>query len=240
MNVTTALTLSDDYYFYELGDMFYNEQSRYGATPIQGIADDYGLDQVTGIDLADEVAVGWTARQSASCSTRRRQGFPNTTWYAGDNIEMAFGQGGTVVTPIGLANAYATFANGGTRYKPEIGSALVDPETDKVVKRIKPQATGHIAFSPGVYNPILQGLEGVVEGNGTAGQAFKTYAHFDLSNYRIAGKTGTADTAPKSIVKGTDEPNAWFVAFGPIPNPQYVVAWSSITVATAPRPPPRP
>ncbi|MGH8994946.1 MAG: penicillin-binding protein 2 [Acidimicrobiales bacterium] len=225
VNVTTALTLSDDFYFYELGDMFYNQASRYGATPIQSMADDYGLDQVTGIDLSGEV-------QGRVDSQAERQllhkeapaGFPNTTWYAGDNIEMGFGQGGTVVTPIGLANAYATFANGGTRYKPEIGSALVDPETDKVVKRIKPQATGHIGFTPAVYDPILQGLEGVVEGNGTAGPTFKTYAHFDLSNYRIAGKTGTADTAPKNIVKGTDEPNAWFVAFGPIPNPQYVVA----------------
>ena len=33
----------------------------------------------------------------------------------------------------------------------------------------------------------------------------------------MAGKTGTA-TNP-----GADEPNSWFVAFGPNPNPQYVV-----------------
>jgi len=33
----------------------------------------------------------------------------------------------------------------------------------------------------------------------------------------LAGKTGTA-TNP-----GADEPNSWFVAFGPNPNPQYLV-----------------
>lgn len=225
VNVTTALTLSDDYYFYYLGNLFYDEQSKYGPAPIQNMADDYGLDQVTGIDLSGEDAGRVDSQAERQLLHKEApKAFPYTTWYAGDNIEMAFGQGGTIVTPIGLANAYATFANGGTRYKPEIGSALVNPQTDKVVKRIKRQATGHISLPPAVYDPILSGLEGVVEGNGTAGQAFKTYAHFSLSNYRIAGKTGTADTAPKDIVKGTDEPNAWFVAFGPIPNPQYVVA----------------
>ena len=32
-------------------------------------------------------------------------------WYTGDNIEMAFGQGETVLTPIEQAVAYSTFAN---------------------------------------------------------------------------------------------------------------------------------
>jgi len=40
----------------------------------------------------------------------------------GDNVEMAFGQGETVVTPLQLADAYATFANGGTRYAPEVAA----------------------------------------------------------------------------------------------------------------------
>ena len=54
-------------------------------------------------------------------------GFPNTTWYTGDNVEMAFGQGATVITPIEQAVAYSTFANGGTRYAPQVAAAIVSP-----------------------------------------------------------------------------------------------------------------
>ena len=45
---------------------------------------------------------------------------------------MAFGQGETVLTPIEQAVAYSTFANGGTRYAPQVASEIVDPTTGKV------------------------------------------------------------------------------------------------------------
>lgn len=223
VDLATALAISDDYYFYNLGDMFYNAPARFGQTPIQNVADQYGLDQVTGIDLPDE-AQGRVDSQPERQLLHKEspKGFPNTTWYDGDNIEMAFGQGGTVVTPLELADAYATFANGGTRYQPQVGAAVVDPANDKVVKRITPKVTGHLSLSPGVYDPILQGLEGVVQ-SGTASATFGQYAHFSLGQFRIAGKTGTADITPGKITTGVQEPNAWFVGFGPIPNPQYVV-----------------
>ncbi len=223
VDVATALTISDDYFFYTLGDDFYNDSKQYGSTPIQNVADQYGLDQVTGIDLPDE-AQGRVDSQAERELLHKESptGFPYTTWYAGDNVEMAFGQGATVVTPIELADAYATFANGGTRYQPQIGAALINPANDKVVKALTPKVTGHVSMSPSVYDPILQGLEGVVE-SGTAGGAFKQYAHFSLAQFQIAGKTGTADVCSGACNLGTDEPNAWFVAFGPEPDPQYVV-----------------
>ena len=70
---------------------------------------------------------------------------------------------------------------------------------------------------------MLDGFEGVVSDKlGTAYGPFQQYAHFPLSSYPIAGKTGTADVAA-----GT-EPNAWFVGFGPTnhaaSNPEYIVA----------------
>ena len=83
--------------------------------------------------------------------------FPYTpSWYTGDNIEMAFGQGETVLTPIEQAVAYSTFANGGTRYAPEVASEVVDPITGKVVKKIEPKVTGHVAISPANYSAMLR------------------------------------------------------------------------------------
>jgi penicillin-binding protein 2 len=127
---------------------------------------------------------------------------------------MAFGQGGTVLTPIEQAVAYSTFANGGTRYAPQVASQIVDPLTGKVVKKLAPQVTGHVTISPANYAAMLSGFEGVI--SNPRGTGYQAFAGFPTS-WNLAGKTGTA-----SNQKGL-EPNSWFVAFGPNPNPQYLV-----------------
>ncbi|HEX7459734.1 MAG TPA: penicillin-binding transpeptidase domain-containing protein, partial [Acidimicrobiales bacterium] len=141
--------------------------------------------------------------------------FTNTTWYTGDNIEMAFGQGGTYITPIEQAVAYSTFANGGTRYAPQVGAAVVAPD-GKVVQKFTPQVTGHVALSPANYQALMAGFTGVVQSASPQGTAFQTFQGLNFPG-GLAGKTGTADT-----VSGK-EPTAWFVGFGPTADPQYVV-----------------
>ena len=127
---------------------------------------------------------------------------------------MAFGQGETVLTPLEQAVAYSTFANGGTRYAPEVASAIVNPKTYKLIKPITPVVTGHVTNSQANYSAILQGLEGVIaDPDGTGYADFKGFP----SSWNLAGKTGTASNAPGL------EPNSWFVAFGPNPNPRYLV-----------------
>ena len=220
IDLPEALTESDDYYFYNLGYLFYVNQARFGPSPIQNVAHDYGLGDITGVDLPGEV-LGQVDSQAEREALHNEDpvAYPNTSWYVGDNIEMAFGQGGTVVTPIEEADAYATFANGGTRYQPEVAAAIVSP-SGKLIKQIAPKATGTVSLPPSVEQPIMQGLLGVVT-SGTAAGTFKADAHFPQSTYPIAGKTGTADV-------GTGEPNAWFVGFGPTNaapgQPEYVVA----------------
>jgi penicillin-binding protein 2 len=130
---------------------------------------------------------------------------------------MAFGQGTTAVTPIEMANAYATFANGGTRYEPEVAAAIINAH-NQVVVRYQPRVLGHVNLPASIREPILEGLEGVVENpRGTASGTFARIVNFSLASYPIAGKTGTASNAPGL------EPNSWFVGFGPATHPQYVV-----------------
>ena len=45
---------------------------------------------------------------------------------AGDNADMAIGQGETTVSPLQLAVAYSAMVNGGTVWNPTIGWAVVD------------------------------------------------------------------------------------------------------------------
>jgi penicillin-binding protein 2 len=62
---------------------------------------------------------------------------------------------------------------------------------------------------------MLTGFEGAVQSSkGTANPAF---AGFPLSTFPLAGKTGTATT-------NEQQPNSWFVGWGPLPHPQYLIA----------------
>jgi penicillin-binding protein 2 len=89
---------------------------------------------------------------------------------------------------------------------------------NKLVVRYQPRVLGHVSLPAGVRNPILQGLEGVVMNpKGTAYGTFHSIVNFSLSSFPIAGKTGTASNVPGH------EPNSWFVGFGPVAHPKYVV-----------------
>jgi penicillin-binding protein 2 len=215
-NVSGALTASSDAFFYNLGEMFWEQQSRYGTTPIQNEATAYGEGTITGVDLPGEAqgrVDSYLTR--AKLHAEAPKGFPYpASWFTGDNIEMAFGQGETILTPIEQAVAYSTFANGGTRYAPQVASEIVDPTTGAIVKRLQPQVTGKVTISPANYSAMLQGFEGVVSSR--SGTAYADFQGFPAS-WNLAGKTGTASNQPGL------EPNSWFVAFGPNPNPQYVV-----------------
>ncbi|MCL4448702.1 MAG: penicillin-binding protein 2 [Actinobacteria bacterium] len=211
----TAISASDDVFFYTLGYRFWINRSTYGTEPIQQEAHAYGLGVPTGIPLPGE-ATG----QVDSPNLRIRQHkfnpqlFPYSGWYVGDNLELAFGQGETLITPIQLAVAYSTFANGGTRYQPRVADAILSPN-GHLVKKIAPKVTGHVSLSAADHAAMLQGFIGAV--TNPLGTGYYTFLSYPYSKYPIAGKTGTASVAPGQ------QPNSLFVGFGPLPNPQYVV-----------------
>ena len=217
ITVVPALALSSDDFFYNIGAMFWQQQSKYGVTPIQNMAAKYGFGVPSGVDLP-QVDNG----QVDSPSLRKvlhklAPAVYPSTYYEGDNMEMAFGQGETLITPLELANAYATFANGGTRYAPEMANAIISP-SGKIVTKIAPKVMAHVPYgSQANYQAILAGFEGAVDN--PIGTAYQDFTNFPLNKWEVAGKTGTA------TVRHGFPPTAWFVAFfGPIGNPEYAAA----------------
>ncbi len=223
VNVTTALSESSDVFFYNLGALFWYawaNHGTYGETPIQDVAHDYGLGSVSGIDLPGE-AMG----QVDSPQLRKSQhaanpsAFPSPAYYPADNVEMAFGQGETLVTPIQMADAYEAFANGGKVYQPQILAAITN-SSGTPVRTLKPRVISTVHFAPGAYPAMLSGFEGAVQS--PKGTAYGAFTGFDFTKWNIAGKTGTA--TPTANLN--TQPTSWFVAFGGPRGraPRYVVA----------------
>ena len=116
------------------------------------------------------------------------------------------------VTPLQLAAAYAAFANGGQLLEPALVKEIRAPD-GTVLYQHTPRVVRQVV-SPAVSTKVLGMLVGVVE-DGTAVQA-------DLSNYLLAGKTGTPKaTVHGKYVQGRYNPN--FVGLFPGDAPQYVI-----------------
>ncbi len=217
VNLTRAITVSSDAYFYQIGATFWDDYQRngqFGADGLQNGDRQLGYGSPTGIDLPNEAS--GLVPDAASRAKEHAQypaAYPNAGWFTGDNVNTAVGQGEVGVTPLQLANAYAAFANGGTLWVPQIALKYTDQQ-GKVLQTLTPQAKGHITLQPAWSAAMLAGFEGVVaSGEGTAHAAF---VGFPLSQYPIAGKTGTAQ------VQGKD-PTSVFASFAPANDPQYVV-----------------
>lgn len=209
-----ALTVSSDVYFYWLGDRMD------GTTYIQDAATAFGFDQRTGIDLPNESAgYVWTAAEKKALHQKYPKAYPDGEWFTGDNVQLAVGQYVITATPIQVARAYAALANGGTVYEPHVAWRVLHADalpTDPggILRTIDPVVTGSIDLPPEVRDPILSGFVGVTTGLGTATSAF---IGFDQKNFRIAGKTGTAQVAGKADT-------SLFASFAPFDNPRYAVA----------------
>ncbi|MCU1375712.1 MAG: penicillin-binding protein 2 [Actinomycetia bacterium] len=212
VDIRRALAVSSDVFFYTLGGQFWIQRSTFGEDAIQDVARQFGFGAETGIVLPDKAGQVLTKRIKNDLYAKNPR-LVSPGWYTGDNVNLAIGQSVMTVTPIQIANAYATFANHGDRYYPNI-ALRIQKQDNTVIREFGPRLATHVDIPPAVWDPIMQGLErALTDAKGTATNAF---AGFPLAQWGIAGKTGTAQAPPK-------QDTALFAAFGPTSNPQHVV-----------------
>ncbi len=228
VNLPKSLTVSSDVYYYRMADKFWNRRGEFGETPIQDAAAEFGLGSKTGIPLGGENAGRLpTPAKRKEAYEARPDLFLTGDWRTGDNINMSIGQGDVAATPLQLVDAYSTFANGGTRYQPQVAikitrslDATLPPGQEgnyEVVDEIEPVVQGVLQIDRGHYDQIWQGLVGVTA-PGAGGTASAAFADSPTA-WPMAGKTGTAQVNKKADT-------ALFVGWGPaVPNipPQYTV-----------------
>ena len=211
MDLDSAIVQSCDVFFYKLA-------YELGIDRLHDFLSQFGFGDRTGIDLTGESTGLLPSRQ-----WKRRA--RNQPWYPGETLIMGIGQGYFLTTPLQLAAATAAIANNGTYYTPH------------VVDYLQSRATGEITPIPPTSQPIpkalqqnwddvRKGMTNVVESpRGTA-------KRIRSSEYRIAGKTGTAQV----FTVGQDEDyneeeidkklrdHALFIAYAPVENPQIAIA----------------
>jgi len=132
-------------------------------------------------------------------------------WSAQSPASLAMGYE-ISVTPLQLAVAYATFANGGELVEPALVKEIRAPDGTTLYQHQKRLVRR--VLTPEVATRMRKMLLNVVE-NGTALQA-------DLSSFLLAGKTGT----PRRTVNGryaAQQYNPNFVGLFPGDDPQFVI-----------------
>ncbi len=195
-----SLAESCDTYYYWLG-------SRLGIDRIAEEAEGMGFGRPTGIDLEGE-------KSGTVPSTAWKQRRFKQPWFPGETISVAIGQGATTVTPIQLVNAYASLANGGRLWKPQVVSRVVDLDGTIIYQR-EPKLLAMTPTTPEANAAIVKGLLAVVEDpRGTV--------HSQRSkDFKMAGKTGTAQVGKlynskfENAIPWQLRDHAWFVAFSP-------------------------
>lgn len=131
------------------------------------------------------------------------------------NVELAttaFGQG-ISVTPIQQVQAVSAIINGGNLYSPFLVKNFLEPETNTIVKSVTAENKGTV-IKKETSDLVRYALESVV----AKGSGHNAY----IENYRIGGKTGTAQTVENGIYSSSKYILS-FIGFMPADDPEIVV-----------------
>ncbi len=200
MNAVRAIAMSSDIYFYTVGGGYQGFQGM-GVDRLDKYYKDYGLGQLTGIDLPGEQT------GLVPSPAWKKQTF-GQDWVLGDTYHLAIGQGDLLVTPLQMAVATATIANGGKLIQPHIFAQTADGAD---------QAKVHVVRSDFVKPQWLalarEGMREVI--GGTTSPA--VFAGVPVT---VAGKSGTAEVG----YVNKEVPHAWYEAFAPFNHPEITFA----------------
>jgi len=180
LSLPEGLMRSCNPWFWHIGLDFYNVGLE---TQVSDMAAGFGLGEVTGIQQIPEA--------SGSIPEPINQI---------DAINLAIGQGGTLVTPLQVAKFIAAIGNGGEVLRPQIIERIENNDGDPIFA-FKPEPLGTLPISANTLDTIQKAMVSVVDNfRGTA------YFRFRGLDIPIAGKTGTAEAPP-------NDPHAWFAGY---------------------------
>lgn len=211
IDATTALEVSCNFFFYELG-------YRLSWEIIDETARQLGLGEPTGIELTEKT--GWRSNPESKLATYGSG--VNATYTAGDRVLSAIGQAENRYTPLQLCVYVSTLANKGTRMKATFLNRVVSADYDTLVYENSPEIAYQMELQSTTINTYFEGMRKVVTSgdgwNGTASKFFGGSQDLDKWDVAVCAKTGTAEHASG----GSD--HAAFVCFAPMEDPEIAIA----------------
>ena len=167
-----------------------------------GLIKDFGMGPITQIDLPFE------RTGIVPDSTYMNNTFGERRWGLGDLISLGVGQGMVSVSPLQMAVATASLANGGYRVQPHVVSAIRN--LDGEIQYTNPEINKIEWIQPEYLDIIKESMKAALLDGGS------NY-YGAIPGIDIAGKTGTAQN-PQG------ESHGWFIAFAPADDPQIAIA----------------
>ena len=216
LNVSHALEVSCNYFFYELAYRMGNVttgNSNNSITTLNEYMAAFGLNSYTGLEL-DEYGPTMASpinKERAVKTFNPDATTSQTRWTDGDTIRTAIGQSINSYTPAQVTKYISTLANGGTLYKLHMVDHIQNPD-GTLHSEVEETVENVIEFKEENLQAVYQGMYLVT--NGSRGTL---RGIFDDLPVAVAAKTGTAEEDKNR------SSHTWFVCFAPYDDPQIAI-----------------
>lgn len=208
IHLRDAIIQSCDTYFYEMS-------FRTGIDNLHPFLAQFGFGQNTGLDIGNALPALLPGREW-------KKAYRGRSWYAGDTLNLALGQGFMLATPLQLATATSVYAARGEWHRAKLVQFI-----DGVAVQEKNKPDNIVLKNPANWDEMDRAMEGVITHYQGTARSLKRNL-----NYRMAAKTGTAQVVgikqneeyDSEALLERQRDHALFVSFAPIKDPKIAVA----------------
>lgn len=174
VDVTEAIAVSSNIFFYEIGGG-YQDQEGLGIYNIRNYMDAFDIGEETGV-------VGLSENSGVIPGPEwKKQNFNGEPWRLGDTYNTSIGQYGFQVTPIQIVRGVGALATNGTLVTPRVADTVPVSKQDV-----------SISIDDSSYELVKEGMrKAVTEG---------TAKGLDVPYLKVAAKTGTAEVSGKRMI----------------------------------------
>ena len=199
VNVSQAITVSCNYFFYEVGRLT-------GIKTLASYAKQFGLGEYTGIEIGGP----GSAEAKGSMATPEFAEAEHLEWTDGQTLTAAIGQSYDLFTPLQLANYIATLVGNGQHYEAHLLKNVKSYDNSSVIYAYDKEPLNTVQMSDSTVRAVKEGMHNLTTGS-------LSY-YFSKCVVSAGAKTGTAETGINNTNNGV------FVCFAPYDDPQIAVA----------------